>query len=61
MNKVSGENSKMDNCIFCKIIRGEIDSAKIWEDDYHVAILDVYPNMRGQTLLITKNIAKSTP
>ena len=44
----------MKNCIFCKIVRGEIDSAKIWEDKKHLAILDVFPNTKGMALLITK-------
>lgn len=44
----------MNECIFCKIIAGAIDSAKIWEDEHHIAILDINPNMHGQTLVITK-------
>lgn len=42
-------------CIFCKIVKGEIDSAKVWEDDEFLAILDVNPNTKGMTLVITKN------
>ena len=41
-------------CIFCKIIKGEIDSVKIWEDEKFVAILDVNPNTKGMTLVLTK-------
>jgi len=44
----------MENCIFCKIIKGEIDSAKIWEDEEFLAILDVNPNTKGMTLVLTK-------
>jgi diadenosine tetraphosphate (Ap4A) HIT family hydrolase len=44
----------MDNCIFCKIINGEIPSAKIWEDQNFLAALDVFPNTKGMTLVITK-------
>ena len=44
----------MENCIFCKIVKGEIDSAKIWEDEEFLAILDVNPNTKGMTLLLTK-------
>lgn len=44
----------MKDCIFCKIIRGEIDSAKIWENENFVAILDVNPNTKGMTLVIPK-------
>lgn len=41
-------------CIFCKINSWEIPSYKIWENDKFIAILDLYPNCKGQTLLISK-------
>lgn len=41
-------------CIFCKINSGEIPSYKIWENDKFIAILDLYPNCNGQSLLISK-------
>lgn len=44
----------MDNCIFCKIARGEIPCAKIWEDSEHLAFLDINPNVIGMTLVIPK-------
>ena len=44
----------MDSCVFCKIIKGEFDSAKIWEDDKFIAILDIRPNTKGMTLVIPK-------
>lgn len=44
----------MANCIFCKIIAGEIPSVKIWEDDEFVAILDAFPNTRWMTLVLPK-------
>ena len=44
----------MENCIFCKIVKGEIDSAKIWEDEDFMAILDVMPNTKGMTIVLTK-------
>jgi histidine triad (HIT) family protein len=43
------------DCIFCKIVKGEIPSAKVWEDKKHIAILDVFPNTKGMTLVIPKN------
>lgn len=52
------QNSVMD-CIFCKIIKGEIESVKIWEDENFVAILDVNPNTKGMTLVLTKKHYKS--
>ncbi len=42
------------DCIFCKIVKGEIPSVKIWEDEKHLAVLDVNPNTEGMTLVITK-------
>ncbi len=44
----------MVDCIFCKITKGEIPSFKIWEDDLFMAILDINPNCKGQTLILTK-------
>jgi len=44
----------MDECIFCKIVNGEFDSAKIWEDDEFLAILEIMPNTKGVTLVLTK-------
>ncbi len=44
----------MDSCIFCKIIKGEIPSFKIWENKEFLAILDINPNTRGMTLLLSK-------
>ena len=44
----------MDNCIFCKIAKGEIPCAKIWEDDKYLAFLDINPNTKGMTLVIPK-------
>jgi diadenosine tetraphosphate (Ap4A) HIT family hydrolase len=44
----------MENCIFCKIVKGEIPSVKIWEDKRHLAILDINPNTKGVTLVMTK-------
>jgi len=44
----------MDECVFCKIIKGEIPSFKVWEDDNFLAILDINPNTKGMTLVLTK-------
>lgn len=42
------------NCIFCKIINGEIPSYKIYEDDIVLAFLDINPDSNGHTLIIPK-------
>jgi len=44
----------MKDCIFCKIVRGELDCVKIHEDKDFLAILDLHPNTEGATLVITK-------
>ena len=42
------------DCLFCKIVNGEVPSKKIYEDDLVIAILDAYPNCDGHTLIIPK-------
>jgi len=42
------------DCIFCKIIKGEIPSEKIFEDDKVLAFLDIGPSAPGHTLVILK-------
>ena len=49
----------MDNCIFCKIVKGEIPAAKIYEDEYASAFLDANPNNHGHTLVVPKTHAKN--
>lgn len=44
----------MSECIFCKIVKGEIPSYKVWEDDNVLAFLDVNPSTKGHTLIIPK-------
>jgi histidine triad (HIT) family protein len=44
----------MDNCIFCKIISGEIPCYKVYEDENFLAFLDIHPLNPGHTLLIPK-------
>ena len=43
-----------EDCIFCKVVRAEIPSYKVYEDDKYIAILDIFPNVRGQTLVMPK-------
>lgn len=42
------------DCIFCKIIAGEIPAYKIYEDDMILAFLDINPVSPGHTLIIPK-------
>jgi diadenosine tetraphosphate (Ap4A) HIT family hydrolase len=48
------ESKRNEDCIFCKIVKQDIPSVKIWEDEKHLAILDRNPNTEGMTLIITK-------
>lgn len=45
----------MDDCIFCKILDGEIPSRTVYEDEETFAFLDVNPLSRGHTLVIPKS------
>ena len=46
---------KQDNCIFCKIIAGEIPSQAIYEDEKFRVILDVAPAAKGHALILPKD------
>ncbi|MBU0456982.1 MAG: HIT family protein [Nanoarchaeota archaeon] len=45
---------KMENCVFCKIIDGDIPCYKIYEDDDFLAFLDVKPHAKGHSVVIPK-------
>lgn len=53
------------DCIFCKIIAGELPSAKVYEDEHVYAFLDISQVTKGHTLVIpkthTKNIFETPP
>ena len=44
----------MENCLFCKIIKGDIPCYKIYEDEYTLAFLDIAKDVDGHTLVIPK-------
>ena len=44
----------MGDCIFCKIIKGEIPCAKIYEDSHTFAMLDIAPVHEGHALVMSK-------
>lgn len=46
---------KNENCIFCKIIRKEIPSKIVFENDINLAFLDISPLSNGHTIVIPKN------
>lgn len=45
------------DCLFCKIVRGEIPAERMYEDGETVAFLDIRPNNPGHTLVIPKEHA----
>ncbi|AST90492.1 HIT family protein [Sutcliffiella cohnii] len=55
----------MSDCIFCKIINGDIPAAKVYEDEHVLAFLDISQVTKGHTLVIPKvhkeNIYELTP
>lgn len=44
----------MDECIFCKIVKGDIPAVKLYEDDKALVILDRFPSSLGHSLVISK-------
>lgn len=47
-------NEEEENCIFCKIIRGEIKSDIVYRDDNFIGFLDIHPRAEGHTVIIPK-------
>ena len=48
----------MSECLFCKIINGDIPSLKVYEDEHVFAFMDIMPLTKGHTLLIPKTHCK---
>lgn len=44
----------MTECLFCKIVAGEIPCYKIYEDEKYLAFLDIFPSTEGHTLVVPK-------
>ena len=44
----------MDNCLFCKIAKGEIPSTKVYEDEFTLAFRDISPAAPEHVLIIPK-------
>lgn len=55
----------MSDCIFCKIVNGEIPGAKVFENEHVMAFLDISQVTKGHTLVIPKvhkeNLYELTP
>ena len=48
----------MTDCLFCKIVSGEVPSKKVYEDEHSIAFLDINPRNPGHTLVIPKRHAQ---
>jgi histidine triad (HIT) family protein len=48
------QKSQQANCLFCKIISGEIPAFRVYEDDAVIAFLDIKPVNPGHTLIVPK-------
>jgi histidine triad (HIT) family protein len=46
------------DCIFCKIVAGELPSSRVDEDEHTVAFLDINPWTRGHALVVPRNHSK---
>ena len=44
----------MEDCIFCKIVSGEIPATKVYEDENFLAFLDIHPQSPGHAQVIPK-------
>lgn len=44
----------MDDCVLCRIVKGELPSHKVYEDDKNMAIMDIHPVKDGHVLVFPK-------
>lgn len=51
---MKGKKTMNSNCIFCKIVKGEIPSTRVYEDEDILAFMDIGPVVKGHTLVIPK-------
>jgi histidine triad (HIT) family protein len=49
----------MEDCVFCKIVNGEISTKKTYEDDNFIGFLDAHPKADGHSLIVPKKHFKS--
>lgn len=57
--------SSFDDCVFCRVLRGELPSTVVFEDEHTVAFLDIAPATDGHTLVVprrhTEDLLSVTP
>ncbi len=44
----------MSDCIFCKIVAGQVPNHTVYEDEFFLAFLDIFPHTKGHTIVIPK-------
>ncbi len=44
----------MEECIFCKIVKSEVPSSKVYEDEIVISFLDIMPANKGHCLIVPK-------
>jgi histidine triad (HIT) family protein len=49
-----------EDCIFCKVLSGEIPSQRVYEDEHAVAVMDINPWTRGHAVVIPRKHAADT-
>lgn len=54
IKKQGMHNKSMEECVFCKLAKGQIPATKVYEDTKTLAFLDIYPSAKGHTLVIPK-------
>lgn len=47
------------DCLFCRILRGELSAETVYEDDHAIAFLDVSPRVPGHTIVIPRHHSPS--
>jgi histidine triad (HIT) family protein len=47
-------NHAVEGCVFCRIVAGELPSAKLYEDAHCLVIMDIRPILRGHALVLPK-------
>jgi histidine triad (HIT) family protein len=48
-----------EDCIFCKVLAGDIPSERIYEDDHTIAVMDINPWTRGHAVVIPRKHAEN--
>jgi len=59
LKKLEGSFKMREDCVFCKIAKGEIPTEKIYENDNFFSTLDANPTAEGHSLVISKKHFKT--